>query len=169
MAKDRDTAVEILAWIQTCRPDLIPKDAEIRTATDEEDQHHATDAVIVFKSGVETQVGFRTSSEKGSKRFKIRFESEGYQTELEKIRSGDCNWYLCAWHDEKGTYSFALLDIDAMRKAGDFENEAVNGNGKWRFQRWDAQTSYIYRYMTSVEQDGYVLFEQTKPDVDASL
>jgi hypothetical protein len=161
--KDREAAVKILNWMKDIRTDLIPEGASVRLASDEEDQHHATDAVIVLPDS-EIRVGYRNMSDKGPRKFKIRAMNEGFNTELDKIQSGDCcRWYLCSWYDEKGICGVALINLEAMRLAGDFAHEVVKAGWKWKVDQPDLLTAFIYRYLHWVRDDGYILFEHNFP------
>lgn len=66
MSKDREEAVKILRLVQKHRPDLIPADATIRLATDDEERFRATDAVIQKADGTVIQVGYRRQRDKGA-------------------------------------------------------------------------------------------------------
>jgi hypothetical protein len=162
---DLATAVKILEWVRENHPELIPADAKIREANFEEDTKRARDAVIELADGNLIPVGYRCEHIGSGKKVKIRAVKEGQWTELDKIQSGDCcAWYAYAWHDDKGRiFTFALINIKAMREQGWFEHKKVHDRWFWRQGKWDEVSFYIYRYLHWLKDDGFVILDVTFP------
>lgn len=157
--QDRKRAVEILKWLVKHRPDLFPEGATVREAHDHEDKTEATDAVIESPANDPITVGFRQQRDTQCRHLRIRYENEGQPTEFGKIKAGNFNWYLYAWHDGTNILSFKLVDIDKMWEKGWFSPERFKTS--WRLRRWDQFSSYAYVFMHWLADDDCIILEHS--------
>lgn len=91
---------------------------DIEVATPEDDMKHSTDLKIKVSSG-DIAVRIRRPGYTVFHDLTIRAYSNGYDTEIHKLRKGFADWYLYAWTDNNNKIcDWWLIDIRIMRNSG---------------------------------------------------
>lgn len=112
---------------------LLPKIVNIKEAEPDDDLNHATDYKIKIDSG---DIAIRIRRETKYRDITIRAFNGGHKTEIDKLRDGNCDWYLYIWTQNNKIVEWTFLDINKMRIAGLFENSrkiTMNKDGRTGF------------------------------------
>lgn len=103
----------IRAILKRCRIDTI---SEISVAPDDLDKNHATDFVVTTRWGC---TAARVRREHIPWRdFTVRSYVNGGWTELDKLKRGDVDLYIYAWHTAGGGYDYMVLDMARVVRSG---------------------------------------------------
>lgn len=107
----------------------------VKVAAPSKDMRQATDLIISVDGG---DVALRMR--RPGCRFReltIRAYSNGYRTELDKLREGFARWYLYCWMQDNQTVGeWMLIDLDRMRESGLLDDDRyvqMNPGGKTGF------------------------------------
>jgi hypothetical protein len=106
---------------------------KIEVATPDEDMKQSTDLKIKITSG---DVAVRIRRDTGFRDLTIRAKNGQSKTEIHKLREGYAQWYLYAWTCDDKISEWILVNIDAMRSAGLFDETRpikMNTDGKTGF------------------------------------
>jgi len=134
----------------------------IRRASEEEDQHHATDCVVTVETG---EIALRVRRPNCAFRdLTLRFRrrpwgalaldpQRGY--EVDKILGGFARWYLYAWTTPAGGLSdWLLVDLDILRSSGLLEQVLTQDREQWNR---DCTTSFTWLTYTELVEVGAVV------------
>lgn len=91
----------------------LDKIVKIEIASREDDLKHSTDLKIKIQAG---DVAVRIRNNIPWRELTIRAYSNGYKTEIDKLKEGHADWYLYLWTDcSDKICDWILVDIQKMR------------------------------------------------------
>lgn len=149
----------------------------IAPSDEESDRKRVTDYVITCEIGpVAARVRFLDNDylkRTGARDFTIRATSNGYDTEIHKIKQSPTTLYLYGWMPEEGGRSFdsyIVVDLIKMRSAGMFGSATMGGDIDledleqmlnplgWRWMSNGDGTSFFYIPARKLIESGFVVY-----------
>lgn len=149
---DKKFAEKFIPQITTILKNNAKHIVSIVVAPYEDDALRATDIIIKVESG---DVAVRLRREGYLTKYRdltIRSRrTSGATTELEKLKHGFARWYLYGWTSGNNITSWALIDLDIVRKQGIF-------NRSWpEFPNKDRCTFFVAIPMRYLEENYCVI------------
>ena len=149
---DKKWADQFLPEIERIIREVAGSIIEVKAASQEADEHFATDYVVTVESG---DIACRIRKwhyweHFGDLTFRYSRPS-GAQTEVEKIQNGFARWYLYAWANDGSLGAWVFINLDIVREQGTLLND-------WPvFANKDGSSRFVAIPRTAFKQDGSMI------------
>lgn len=122
----------------------------IEIASAENDMEHATDLEVRVTGG---NIAVRIRRDIPWRDLTIRAKNGNARTEIHKLRDGYADWYLYAWTTENNISDWLLIDLNAMRSKGCFDESRpviMNKDGYTGFVKYSLPELKSYNAIVAI-------------------